>query len=89
MITERGESRQLRLFANRAPVEANEDDVAEVVISTLVLRNSRDFGDCWIGCRLWEELELERLWQGVLREERGEVSWEKVVELLAVNRLIA
>ena len=63
VVTERGEPRQLRLFANQAPSEANDDDVAEVLLSTLELRNSREFGDCWVGCRLWEELELDRFWK--------------------------
>jgi hypothetical protein len=42
-----------------------------------------------IGCKLWEELELGEFWQRALGEEVGAVPWEKVVELLAVNRLIA
>jgi hypothetical protein len=89
VVTERGESKQLKLFADRAPVEANDDDVAEVILSSLELRNSRDFGDCWLGCRLWEELELDRFWEGALGGARGEVGWHKVVELLAVNRLVS
>jgi transposase len=34
-------------------------------------------------------LELDRFWQERLGELRGEVPWEKVAELLAVNRLCA
>lgn len=89
VMTERGESRQIKLFADRAPVEANDDDVAEVVLSSLTLRNSRDFGECWLGCRLWEELGLDEFWRRQLAGYRGEVPWHKVVELLAVNRLVA
>jgi hypothetical protein len=36
-------------------------------------------------CQLFEELGLREFWQEAL----GAVPWEKVVELLAVNRLIA
>ena len=42
-----------------------------------------------MGCKLWEELDFGEFWQQALGEEVGAVAWEKVVELLAVNRLIA
>ncbi|HEY5913301.1 MAG TPA: IS1634 family transposase [Verrucomicrobiae bacterium] len=87
-VQEDGRRRQLRLFTDRegqVPVAA--EDVAEVLLSSLVVRRPRRFGDCWVGCKLWEELGLGAFWQDVLGEQRGEVAWAKVVELLAVNRL--
>jgi hypothetical protein len=65
------------------------EDVAEVLLSSLVVRRPRQFGPCWVGCKLWEELALGEFWQKALEEEAGAVPWEKVVELLSVNRLIA
>jgi hypothetical protein len=56
-VHEDGQRRQLRLFTDRegqVPVAA--EDVAEVVLSSLVVRRPRGFGDCWIGCKLWEDL---------------------------------
>src|ERR1017187_2735034 len=87
-IHEDGQRRQLRLFTDRegqVPVAA--EDVAEVILSSLVVRRPRRFGDCWIGCKLWEDLGLRAFWQDALGEQRGEVPWAKVVELLVVNRL--
>jgi transposase len=87
-VHEDGQRRQMRLFTDRegqVPVAA--EDVAEVVLSSLVVRRPRRFGDCWIGCKLWEELGLRAFWDDALREQRGEVPWAKVVELLVVNRL--
>jgi hypothetical protein len=85
----------MRLFTDRhkevvaaaAPGDAARD-VAEVVLSSLVVRRPRQFGACWVGCKLWEELELDEFWQRVLGEEVGAVPWPKVVELLAIDRLI-
>ena len=57
------------------------------LVSSLVVRGPRQFGACWVGCKLSEELALEEFWQRVLGV--GAVAWEKVVELLAVNRLVA
>jgi len=87
-VHEDGQRQQMRLFTDRegqAPVR--DQDVAEVILSSLALRRPRRFGDCWIGCKLWEELGLRAFWEAALGPERGEVPWAKVVELLAVNRL--
>lgn len=87
-VHEDGQRRQMRLFTDRegqVPVAA--EDVAEVILSSLVLRRPRRFGDCWIGCKLWEELGLRAFWEDALGAQRGEVPWAKVVELLVVNRL--
>jgi hypothetical protein len=86
---EDGTRLQRRLFTDRdgaAPVDA--EDVVEVQLSSLRVRAPRRFGDCWAGCRLWRELGLDEFWSARLGGERGEVPWEKVLELLAVNRLL-
>jgi transposase len=87
-LHEDGQRRQMRLFTDRegqVPVAA--EDVAEVILSSLVVSRPRRFGDCWIGCKLWEDLGLRAFWEDALGEQRGEVPWARVVELLVVNRL--
>lgn len=87
-VHEDGQREQMRLFTDRegqAPVAA--EDVAEVILCSLVVRRPRRFGDCWVGCKLWEQLGLRAFWEQALGEQRGQVPWAKVVELLAVNRL--
>lgn len=87
-VHEDGQRQQLRLFTDRegqVPVAA--EDVAEVILSSLVVRRPRRFGDCWIGCKLWEDLGLRAFWENALGDQRGEVPWAKVIELLVVNRL--
>jgi len=88
-VNEDGQRQQLRLFTDHEDGAPAADDVAEVILSSLVVRRPRRFGDCWVGCKLWEELGLRSFWEQALGEERGQVSWAKVVELLAVNRLCA
>ncbi len=91
VITESGDCRQMRLFAatGQGEATANEEDVAEVLLSSMCVRRPREFGASWVGARMWEALKLDEFWEGVLRDERGEVPWAKVVELLTVNRLVA
>ena len=91
VIEEDGRACQRRLFSDRegqAP-QQEEEDVCEVVLSSLSVRRPRIFGDCWLGCRLWEELGLDKFWFEALGDRRGAVEWSKVMELLAVNRLCA
>lgn len=84
-----GQKLQRRLFTDReggAPALA--DDVIEVRLSSMLVRQPRRFGDCWAGCRLWQQLGLDEFWQGRLGEVAGEVPWARVLELLSVNRLL-
>jgi hypothetical protein len=48
----------------------------------------REFGACWLGSRLWQELGLDEFFSTVLHDRRGSVEWAKVIELLAVNGLV-
>jgi transposase len=88
-VHEDGQRHQMRLFTDREGQAPAAEDVAEVILSSLAVRRPRRFGECWIGCKLWEELGLREFWETALAEERGPVPWAKVVELLAVNRLCA
>ena len=90
VVEEDGRACQRRLFSDRegrAPQQ--EEDVCEVLLSSLAVRRPRTLGDCWLGCRLWEELGLDTFWSQALGDRRGAVEWSKVMELLAVNRLCA
>ncbi len=88
------ESRQaystLSLFAADREIPAEATNSIQVKLSEMELRRARAFGDCWLGCELWRQLRLEEFWQEKLSGEakRETVPWEKVLRLLAVNRLI-
>jgi hypothetical protein len=61
--------------------------LCEVILSSLAVRHPRQFGACWLGSRLWQELGLDTFFAEALQDRRGPVEWPKVIELLAVNRL--
>ncbi len=63
-------------------------DSVQVKLSGLELRRPRIFGNCWLACELWHQLGLHEFWQQRLPEAREAVSWEKVLRLLVVNRLL-
>lgn len=90
VIEEDGRACQRRLFSDREGLAPQQgEDVCEVVLSSLSVRRPRALGDCWLGCRLWGELGLDKFWFEALGDRRGAVEWSKVIELLAVNRLCA
>ena len=61
----------------------------QIKLSELTLEHPRAFGDCWLGCRLWDELQLEGFWRERLPDGKAEVPWFKVLELLTVRQLVA
>ena len=84
----RSESRQLSLFPDDRLVPDDALDAVQVRLSEMQLRRPRAFGDCWLGCRLWRELQLDGFWDDRLGASRGDVPWAKVLQLLTVHRLI-
>ena len=52
-------------------------------------KRPRRFGDCWAATQLWDDLGLRQFWRDALADSPGDVPWDKVLELLVVNRLLA
>lgn len=80
----------LSLFPDDRAVPTEAIDSLQVKLSEMELRRPRAFGSCWLGCELWRQLGLGEFWRGKLaaQSKRETVPWEKVLELLVVNRLI-
>jgi len=78
----------MSLFPHDREIPADVLDAVQVKLSGLELRRPRVFGNCWLACELWQQLGLDEFWQQRLPEAREAVSWEKVLRLLVVNRLL-
>jgi len=80
----------LSLFPEDREIPAEASSSIQVKLSEMELRRPRMFGNCWLGCALWRQLQLEDFWEEKLAEQakRETVSWAKVLQLLVVNRLI-
>ena len=53
----------------------------------LRLRRPRSFGDCWLGCVLWDQLGLSEIRDAKPASQRGKVPWRTGLPLLVINRL--
>jgi transposase len=79
---------ELSLFPEDRPLPEDAVDSIQVKLSGLELRRPRPFGNCWLASELWHQLGLSEFWREHLPEGRESVSWEKVLRLLVVNRLL-
>jgi hypothetical protein len=80
----------LSLFPDDREIATEATPSIQVKLSEMELRRPRMFGNCWLGCELWRQLQLQEFWEEKLSGEvqRETVPWEKVLRLLVVNRLI-
>ena len=78
----------LSLFPEGRPLPADAIDSVQVKLSEMKLERARPYGNCWLGCELWRQLQLDRFWAEKLPPGREDVPWAQVLELLVVNRLV-
>lgn len=78
----------LSLFPEDRSVTAEEVNAVQVKLHKMRLERARPYGNCWLGCELWRQLQLDQFWKQKLGRGRESVEWAKVLELLVVNRLI-
>jgi hypothetical protein len=53
---------ELSLFPDDRPLPPGEANAISVKLDEMQLRRARSFGDCWLGCWLWEKLHLSSFW---------------------------
>jgi len=80
---------QIALFPEDREIPPDVLNGLRVKLSELTLERPRVFGDCWLACRVWDELRLGEFWRERLPAGKAEVPWVKVLELLAVRQLVA
>ena len=84
----RSAPRTVALFAEdqRAPVD--DEQVIQVRLKDLAVRNARQWGACWLACELYEQLKLDQFWAERLPPSRKGTRWDLILETLSVYRLI-
>jgi len=80
---------QMVLFPEDREIPPDAVNALHLRITQLTLRRSRAFGDCWLALTLWRELHLDRFWAACFADQEGDVAWEQVLAILAINRLVA
>ena len=83
------QTQELALYpADRAVPEHAVHYGVQVRLAEFALRRPRQWGACWVGCRLWDQLHLDEFWRERLPDSREGTCWRQVLETLTVYRLI-
>jgi transposase len=80
---------QMSLFPEDREIPPEAVNALSLRMTELALRRCRAFGDCWLALTLWRELHLDQFWAEHFADEEGDVAWEQVLAILAINRLVA
>ena len=82
-------TRELALYpADRAVPEHAAGYGVQVRLDEFELRRPRQWGACWVGCQLWDQLQLDEFWRERLPDSREGTSWRHVLQTLTIYRLI-
>jgi transposase len=82
-------TRPLALYpVERAVPEHAVEYGVQVRLKEFVLRRPRQWGACWVGCQLWDQLHLEEFWRERLPDSREGTCWRHVLQTLVVYRLV-
>lgn len=85
----RQQTQELALYpADRAIPEHAAEYGVRVRLGEFELRRPRQWGACWVGCQLWDQLQLDPFWQERLPDSREGTSWRHVLQTLTIYRLI-
>jgi hypothetical protein len=63
-------------------------DVVRIRLSQLSLHRPRQWGACWLTCRVWEQLALDRFWAERLPPGSKGTRWDWVLQILVTYRLL-
>lgn len=78
----------MALFPDDGAVPLNDASVVRIRLSDLRIERPRQWGACWLACHLYDQLELDRFWQGRLPPNRKGTRWDLILKALTVYRLI-
>jgi transposase len=85
----RQQTRELALYPADRAVPAHATDYGvQVRLDQFALRRPRQWGACWVGCRVWDQLQLDEFWRARLPDSREGTCWRHVLATLTVYRLI-
>ena len=79
---------QMALFPEDRAVEINDEQVVKIRLKEVELRRPRQWGACWLACRLYEQLDLDKFFGEKLPPSRKGTRWDLIVQALCSYRLI-
>jgi hypothetical protein len=88
VFEDRGTTTQMALFPEDRPVEISDEHVVKIRLKDVQLRRPRQWGACWLACKLYQELGLDQFFGERLPPGRKGTRWDLIVEALCCYQLI-
>ncbi len=79
---------QMALFPEDRAVEINDEQVVKIRLKEVELRRPRQWGGCWLACKLYEQLGLNKFFGEKLPPSRKGTRWDLIVQALCCYRLM-
>jgi len=78
----------MALFPEDRPGEINDEHVVKIRLKDVELRRPRQWGACWLACKLYEQLGLDKFFEERLPPSRKGTRWDLIVEALCCYQLM-
>ena len=82
-----GRVRQLKLFPEEAAPDTDDGQVLRIRMDRLSVRNTRNWGEVWLGTVLWDMLGLDAFWRRRLEPSRKGTDWLAILKAIVMYRL--
>ncbi len=79
---------ELALYPAEQSIPAHVASGVQVRLAEFTLHRSRQWGACWVGCKLWNQLHLDEFWGPLLPPSREGTDWKNILQTLTIYRLI-
>jgi len=80
--------RPMALFPDDRLPAVPDETVVQVRLRDLTIRRPRQWGACWLACRLWADLGLDTFWAARLPPSRKGTRWDLILAALTAYRLL-
>ena len=78
----------LALFPADRPAEIEDEQVVRIRLEAVELRRPRQWGACWLACKLYEQLGLDQFFAQRLPPSRKGTRWDLIGQALCCYRFI-
>ena len=81
-------AKTMALFPEDRSCGIDDEQVVQIRLKDVELRRPRQWGACWLACRLYEQLGLDEFWTEKLPPSRKGTRWDLVAQALCCYRFI-
>jgi transposase len=82
------QSAELALYPAEQAIPAHVASGVRVRLDQFTLHRPRQWGACWVGCKLWQELKMDEFWGPLLPPSREGTDWKNILQTLTIYRLL-